>query len=1144
MAQTGTTFTLQSSSYQGRYLKLTCTSSQDIANNKTNISWKLESIGGSSGHYATIVRVNINGSEVYSIDKGYSYDAFPVTKGSTTGSTSVTMGSDGNKSITIYMDAAIYTSSTTRYSDTWTLNTVPRYPTISSFSVNKISGSSTSLSFVWSASAPGGNISKLEYSTDNGSTFKTASSVTSPLTVSGLASAQGYNCKIRVTSSASGLTATTQTPVYQTTYQQPTANISTANISGYNGLSQIKVSWSSNMDIAKVEYSKDNGSTWYNAGDPNASSGNYTYTGLTEGQWYNFKVRVTATTGSCITTSGTSSLSTYKRVSGNLYVNNVKVGTSNGQTGIALKNGDTLAIKDISNQGQGQTGCGYKLFFENPDNQHQYLSAKQTGLTEVSMTAEQIRQRLQYMTTVNSQGFNVGITTLNGSDQPALYYEFFGTLKVENSNPTFTLNNWTYQDTNSTTVALTGSNQILVNGFSKLRVNIGTAAGGVNYATISQYAVSGCTSGSSTTTGNIDCATATNGGTITVAARDSRGNTTSTSRTATFKNYAIPTMASISATRSNGGVGTQTTLTFNGTWWNANFGASNNTIAASYRYKSGSTWSTARAITLTTSGNNYSFNDTIYGDLAADGFTLGTTFTIEVTITDALNGGKQWTTTLSSGTPAIAISGSNVAIGKQYDTNAGGKLQVDGNLEMKGAVRRTLAGSGSTIPETTILDVAGSTDGFQIKYKADTADVGITQLATQDDANAQLSLGNTVSGTYKEALRMENGEINVFNQRNLTVGCNGNNTNNYPWHRIATVTVGTGSWQDRDAILEIKSNFDATYYGLIKVSIRTNNASQSAACNGAVRWLVRSGYAAGDVVMGRWGASGQNVYADVFLKVPASYPRTLIRQYDPVKSWTLISSQEASDTTTTDKKGSVECYKDVATAATQLRGQAYTATHAGVDVATVNYSNSSGSATTWSGNTALTNDHATLNTGDTWIPVISSGKLQHTLRAIWSTQQHSNYNNNQQYLVTLSCLTYWNGAYNSSGSSNLTRAHQGVIQCKPTSLYDNSSGTSGSITLSQTAANFTYIDVFYSKNGSTAYHSVRIYTSHSMNDISCIMGYRMTDTSTQIGVSRIKISGTSLTHVSNGGVNLYNTANPETFTGNELVIKKVVGWKC
>lgn len=676
MAATGNTVTLQSGAYQGRYMKLTCTSTQDIANNKTNISWKLESIGGSSSYYATICRVYIAGTEVYNIDKGYSYKQFPVAKGSTTGSLSVTMDSGGNKLIYVDMDVAIYTSSTTRYSvdGGWQLPTVPRYPTISSFSVNKISGSSTSLSFVWAASAPGGNISKLEYSTDNGATFKTASSATSPLTVSGLASNTGYNCKIRVTSSASGLTATSGT-VWQSTYQQPTANISTANISGYNGLSQVKVSWSSNMTISTVKYSKDNGATWSVTQSPNATSGNYTFTGLTEGSTPNFKVQVTAATGSCATTSGTSQKTLYTRVKGNLYVNGTKVATNNGQTGVALKNGDTLQIKDISNPGN----LNYKLFFENPDNQHQYTSSATSGTNILSMDASQIASRLQYFPNDPSQGFNVGIVTLNDSSQHALYHEFFGTISAVNVNPTFDENRWTYQDTNANTVALTGSNQILVNGFSKLRVSVNTAASGNGYATISQYTVSGCTNGSSTTTGNIDCATPTNGGTITVTARDSRSNSTQTTKTATFKDYSVPTLTSITATRNNGGVGTQTSLTFNGTWWNANFGANANTLTAIYRYKSNSTWSEARAITLTTSGNDYSFStNQLYGDLNADGFTLGTTFTIEVTITDELNGGKSWTTVLNSGTPAIAISGSNVAVGAQYDTNKGGKLQVKG----------------------------------------------------------------------------------------------------------------------------------------------------------------------------------------------------------------------------------------------------------------------------------------------------------------------------------------------------------------------------------------------------------------------------------------------------------------------------------
>lgn len=88
---------------------------------------------------------------------------------------------------------------------------------------------------------------------------------------------------------------------------------------------------------------------------------------------------------------------------------------------------------------------------------------------------------------------------------------------------------------------------------------------------------------------------------------------------------------------------------------------------------------------------------------------------------------------------------------------------------------------------------------------------------------------------------------------------------------------------------------------------------------------------------------------------------------------------------------------------------------------------SAGSATTWSGNTSLTNDHATLNTGDTWMPVISSGKIQHTLRKFASSKTHTDYNNNQSYIPTMSFLTYWNGAYNSSNNSNLTYCTKGEI---------------------------------------------------------------------------------------------------------------------
>ena len=72
-------------------------------------------------------------------------------------------------------------------------------------------------------------------------------------------------------------------------------------------------------------------------------------------------------------------------------------------------------------------------------------------------------------------------------------------------------------------------------------------------------------------------------------------------------------------------------------------------------------------------------------------------------------------------------------------------------------------------------------------------------------------------------------------------------------------------------------------------------------------------------------------------------------------------------------------------------------------------------------------DMSTANTTDTLIPVLSSGKFQHTERAIWKTRIHSNYNINQDYLATISCLTWWNGAYNANGGSNLTYCNKGAF---------------------------------------------------------------------------------------------------------------------
>ena len=121
-------------SYEGRKLRLYCTSTTNIANNTSTINWTLYSEGGSSSYYSTgPTTVKINNVEVYSKSRvNYSSQTFPAKKGSTSGTLTVTHNSDGKKSISVSLATAIYTSTVTTNSTTWTLDDIPRYATLTS----------------------------------------------------------------------------------------------------------------------------------------------------------------------------------------------------------------------------------------------------------------------------------------------------------------------------------------------------------------------------------------------------------------------------------------------------------------------------------------------------------------------------------------------------------------------------------------------------------------------------------------------------------------------------------------------------------------------------------------------------------------------------------------------------------------------------------------------------------------------------------------------------------------------------------------------------------------------------------------------------------------------------------------------------
>ena len=137
MASSGS---LNTSSYEGRYLQLSWTQTKDVANNRSTIKWTLSSIGGTEVYYSTgATTVKINGTQVYYKDRmDWTTYAFPAAKGSVSGTTTINHASDGTGSIKVELSTGIYVYAISTVSKTWTLDTIPRAstPTLSASSVN------------------------------------------------------------------------------------------------------------------------------------------------------------------------------------------------------------------------------------------------------------------------------------------------------------------------------------------------------------------------------------------------------------------------------------------------------------------------------------------------------------------------------------------------------------------------------------------------------------------------------------------------------------------------------------------------------------------------------------------------------------------------------------------------------------------------------------------------------------------------------------------------------------------------------------------------------------------------------------------------------------------------------------------------
>lgn len=218
--------------------------------------------------------------------------------------------------------------------------------------------------------------------------------------------------------------------------------------------------------------------------------------------------------------------------------------------------------------------------------------------------------------TIRSAMANLKSTTLRATvhDQYSGTFSWKDTtITIVNANPTFS--DFSFQDTNSTTTAITGNNQVMIAGKSTLQAKVSAAqkATPKKSATMSTYrftlgADEKVVNYSSSADVTASLSTNTTAAQITVTAIDSRSNSTTATKSITVVPYSSPTL-SASGRRSNG-FENSTTISIGG---NISLiqvgGTAKNTVDSStgvqYRYKAASsnTWGnwTSRTSSLNTS---------------------------------------------------------------------------------------------------------------------------------------------------------------------------------------------------------------------------------------------------------------------------------------------------------------------------------------------------------------------------------------------------------------------------------------------------------------------------------------------------------------------------------------------------------------
>ena len=290
-----------------------------------------------------------------------------------------------------------------------------------------------------------------------------------------------------------------------------------------------------------------------------------------------------------------------------------------------------------------------------------------------------------------------------------------------------------FEDINTTTIALTGDNTVVIKGYSNVQITVPVEDKAIAQkgATMSNYTITGVDE-PIPYSDNEDVSTTINNctiGTFEVNAYDSRTNHTTATKYATDLIEYEPIYLNISTSsiaRTNNNSGAEATLTLRGTIWNDNFGSvANAIINATYRLKPTDSETYVTGTTNITPTINQDGTITFTGLIRSDNpdysWNLEDSYDIQIEVSDRLSS-STINLVLNSAIPTMSLSKKGVGVMCAYDETKGGLLQIGGEPYAM----------GDTLPIDTVVEYEGSTvpTGFELveDYSTDEIDTNKTWI--------------------------------------------------------------------------------------------------------------------------------------------------------------------------------------------------------------------------------------------------------------------------------------------------------------------------------------------------------------------------------------------------------------------------------